>query len=88
MNYNNSQKTKKELYYTLVNKIEKKGEYRSKRHGYYVKINVYDDYYLELDTWNKSIFVFKNNNFKYSLGIDFGCFYCNIIMVKFWLAHL
>ncbi len=78
----------KETYYELINLIYSKGNRRDKRHGEYIRVPVYDDYTLELDTWNKSISVYKDNKAIDYLGIDWGGFKCNITMTKFWLAHL
>lgn len=78
----------KKTYYELVSLIKKQGQSRSKRHGEYIKLSIYDKYYLELDTWNNSIGVYDGEIFKGSLGIDFGGFNCNIVMTRFWLAHV
>lgn len=78
----------KETYYNLVNIIKSQGEPRPKRHGEYVKLHIFDDYFLDLDTWNKSISVYRGDNRIDNLGIDFGGFRANITMTKFWLAHL
>jgi len=79
---------RKEAYYALVNKIERLGTRRRKRHGEYVRLNVYDDYCIELDTWSKAVDVYKGDLHHDHLGIDFGGFKCNIVMVKFWSAHI
>ena len=76
----------KELYYSLAAFIASRGISRPKRHGEYIKLHIYDDYYLELDTWSTAIVVL-NNDKREGLGIDFGGFECNGVMVKFWLAH-
>lgn len=81
-------KDNKELYYSLVHEIKQRGIKRDKRHGNYIKVNVYDDYYLDLDTWSKAIVVYQNDKEIDYLGIDFGGFKCNVGMVRFWLAHL
>lgn len=77
-----------ETYYLLVNKIKQLGERRPKRHGEYIRVSLFDGYALELDTWNNSIYVYIEDRFIESLGIDFGGFKCNLTMVKFWYAHL
>jgi len=79
---------KKNTYYHLVKKIKQKGEYRPKRHGEYLILNLFEGYYLELDTWNNGICVYKDGKYKYSLGIDFGGFRCDLRMVNFWLGHI
>ena len=78
----------KKQYYSLIQLIKAKGKARPKRHGEYVSISVYDDYVLELDTWNKSIYVYKSGKLIDSLGIDFGGFRCDVGMVGFWFAHI
>ena len=78
----------RDFYYRLVNQVEQNGVARPKRHGQYISIEMFDGYKLELDTWNKSVYVYKNNKYIDSLGIDFGGFNCNLPMVKFWSAHL
>ena len=78
----------KETYYELVRRIKQQGQARPKRHGQYIKLPIYDNYYLELDTWNSSVYVYDGEKYKGSLGIDFGGFQCDITMTKFWLAHI
>jgi hypothetical protein len=78
----------KETYYELINLIRSKGTKSPKKHGEYIRVPVYDNYSLQLDTWNNSIYVIENNKLIDNLGIDFGGFKCNLTMTKFWLAHL
>ena len=82
------EKEEKEIYYTLVDRVRKQGESRPKRHGEYIKLSVYDNYYLELDTWNSSIYVYDGESCKGSLGIDFGGFRCDLTRTRFWLGHV
>lgn len=78
----------KERYYHLIHLIKQLGVRRDKRHGEYIKAHVYDNYFLELDTWNSGILVYNGENIEDNLGLDFGGFYCKDTMVEFWIAHL
>lgn len=79
-------KTKK-LYHSLCHKIIETGSKEPKRHGDYYTVSVFDDYTLQIDSWNKSIEVRKGNKRVDNIGIDFGGFRCNETMTKFWLGH-
>ncbi len=78
----------KELYYLLVAKLKSKGLRLNKRHGDYYTLPVFGPWYLVLDTWNKSIYVYEAGSYRGSLGIDFGGFNCDLPMVKFWSAMI
>lgn len=44
----------------LTDLIKKYGERHPKKHGEWYRINVFDDYYLILDTWNGEIYNYPN----------------------------
>ena len=74
-------------YYKLVNIIKKHGTPRPKRHGEYIKLKMFGEWYLELDTYNNSIYVYNADTYNYSLGSNWGGFSCDIFWVNFWIAH-
>lgn len=64
-----------------------KGESFQKKHGNWMRLNMHDDYWLIMDTWNKAISLvkgqceydnmytgFKDAEKVQTLGIDFGGF--------------
>lgn len=88
-----------ERFYILRNIISTFGEIKSKKHGNWIKLNLFNDYFLELDTWNSSILL-KQGNGKYKywtgfegnvfkrVGIHWGNLEFNYVWVNFCLAHL
>lgn len=78
----------KESYYFLVNAVKAKGTKRDKRHGNYYDVKSFDDYSLTLDSYNSSIYVFKDGKYQYSLGSNWGGLSCNQTMMNFWIGHI
>ena len=92
----------KERYNHLVKLIRDNGTYFPKRHGNYVLLNYFDNYYFELDTWNSSIsitssdniddFGIKSNGYKTlkCIGIDWGGFelYVSEKILDFYIDNL
>lgn len=87
----NATKEQRDAYNRLALLIMNTGEVFQKNHGVWVRLKLYDDLWLMMDTWNKSIKVVKGQcdydnmytGFKdYEkidyLGIDFGGFECHV----------
>ena len=58
-------------YTTLVRYISRNGEKFPKKHGNWIKLNLFKDYYLSLDSWNSSI-DFQRGLGKYNEWSGFG----------------
>lgn len=84
-------KEQRGAYNRLALLIMNAGEVFQKKHGSWMRLKLYGNLWLTLDTWNKSIKVvegqcdydnmytgFKNYEKKYYLGIDFGGFEVNV----------
>lgn len=59
MNTHFEQRVLEEAHAKLVSLIIKKGETFRKKHGNWIRIKLYDDLWLTLDTWNKAILLVK-----------------------------
>ncbi len=87
---------------TLKDKIISKGEILPKKHGKWYRLNIYDNHYLILDTWNGYIYHYPNgaiptdtNNmygvvytFVDNSGIPNNCSRVKDNMLNFWNAHI
>ena len=90
------------LHRSLVMKLLKKGEKFYKRHGNWIRYNMYDDIWLIMDSWNEKIelvkgiplhdgYFFDKKTYKRIsfLSGNFGEFILNdLTMLKWANAHL
>ena len=60
-----------EKYRALINIIYKKGKKFPKKHGNWIKLDLFKDYYLSLDSWNGCI-LFNKGNANYNEWTGFG----------------
>jgi len=77
------------LHHRLVRLIRHLGYmYASKRHGGWYRLNLYDDVWLQMDSWNRGIWLKRGDETITYLGMDFGGYECrDKIMLKWSLAH-
>ncbi len=87
-------------YHLLIRHILKNGKSYPKKHGNWYKLDLFKDYFLELDSWNNKI-CFCRREGKYnewtgfngksvterSLAIDFGGFECYHPETVDWLVR-
>ena len=79
----------------LKENIKRLGEKLPKKHGDWYRLNIYDDNYLVLDTWNGQISHYKgcvpsDTNNMYNVVYVFTGFVKRIEpnMANFWNAHI
>ena len=79
----------------LIKKIREFGRKLPKKHGDWVRIHIYDDNFLVLDTWNNQVYHYKgcepsDTNNMYGVVYVFTGFVSSVNnnMANFWNAHI